>query len=113
MGLDQVAYAKEHGTEVQQDVATWRKHPNLQGYMESLWRKRDGQGEFNCVSVELSEQDIRDLFTAIVDNDLPKTGGFFYGSDADEHYKKDDLAFCMDALCLIQKGKTIYYSSWW
>jgi len=113
MGLDQCAYAKEHGTEVQQDVATWRKHPNLQGYMERLWRSRDNQGEFNCVSVELSEQDIRDLATAIVDGDLPETQGCFFGSDADKYYQSQDLEFCAKALDLLKSGSKVYYSSWW
>lgn len=117
MGLDQVAYAKENGggcvDGAQLDVATWRKHPNLQGYMESLWRSRGHKGEFNCVDVELSKQNILKLENIIIKGDLPKTVGFFYGNDADEYYKKDDLSFCITALNLIKKGYKIYYSSWW
>ena len=117
MGLDQVAYAKEHGGGcvggTQLDIATWRKHPNLQGYMENLWRKRGWHGDFNCVDVELSGQDILELNSVIIKGDLPKTSGFFYGNDADEYYKKDDLKFCLVAINLIQAGNKIYYSSWW
>ena len=122
MGLEQVDYAKEH-EEIQSatclkakkyvEVATWRKHPNLQGYMENLWRKRGWHGDFNCVDVELSKDDILELNSVIIKGDLPKTSGFFYGNDADEYYKKDDLAICVEALKLIQKGNKIYYSSWW
>ena len=113
MGLDQMAYAQEHGVEDQQDIATQRKHPNLQGYMEKLWRERGGEGEFNCVSVELTEQDIYALRSAIQGKDLPETQGFFYGGDSDYYYLEDDLLFCSKALELIKEGKKIYYSSWW
>ena len=38
MGLDQYAYAKEsEGAEEQEELAYWRKHNRLQGYMEKLW----------------------------------------------------------------------------
>ena len=120
MGLDQYAYIKENSGEIDGkpqeqhiDVATWRKHPNLQGYMEALWRKRGGKGEFNCVSVELSWQDVHDLASTIIEGKLPETAGFFFGSDADEHYKKDDLKFVSKALKHINEGRKIYYSSWW
>jgi hypothetical protein len=113
MGLDQIAYAKEHGTEDQQDITTWRKHPNLQGYMETLWRKRGGEGEFNCVSVELSAEDIYKLEDIVHWGKLPKTRGFFYGGDSDAYYKDEDLEFCSKALTLLSQGKKVYYSSWW
>ena len=120
MGLDQYAYIKENSGEIDGkpqeqhvDVATWRKHPNLQGYMEALWIKRGGEGQFNMVEVELSKEDILELNKAIIKQDLPKTVGFFYGNDADEYYKKADLKFISEALKHINEGSKIYYSSWW
>jgi len=121
MGLDQVAFALENDTELgsdkaleeQEDIITWRKHPNLQGYMEKLWRSRGGEGEFNCVTVELRKQDIYALRSAIQGKNLPETQGFFYGSDSDYYYLEDDLLFCSTALERIDEGKKIYYSSWW
>ena len=120
MGLDQIAYFKENGgeidgkpQEVQVDIATWRKHPNLQGYMEALWRSRGGKGEFNCVSVELSWQDVHDLASTIIQEKLPETTGFFYGGNADKHYRLQDLEFCVKALGYINEGNKVYYSSWW
>lgn len=119
MGLDQVAFAQEHGLtgdealESQEDIASWRKHPNLQGYMEKLWRSKGGEGEFNCVCVELTEQDIYALQSAIQSKDLPETQGFFYGGDADYYYLEDDLLFCSKALELLKQGKDVYYSSFW
>ena len=120
MGLDQYAYIKENSGEIDGkpqeqhvDVATWRKHPNLQGYMESLWRNRGNQGEFNCVEVELSKEDILELNSVIIKQDLPETTGCFYGGNADEYYKKADLKFISEALKHINEGSKIYYSSWW
>ena len=121
MGLDQVAFALENNTELgsdkaleeQEDIATWRKHPNLQGYMEKLWRSRGGEGEFNCQSIELSWQDVHDLASTIIERKLPETTGFFYGDNADKHYRLEDLEFCVKALGYINKGKRVYYSSWW
>lgn len=113
MGLDQFAYTMDVGVEDQQDIATWRKHPNLQGYMEKLWRERGGEGEFNCQSVELTEQDIYALRSAIQGKGLPETHGFFFGNDADYYYLEEDLKFCNEALELIKQGNKVYYSSWW
>ena len=37
MGLDMYAYV---GTEGQCELAYWRKHPNLHGWMEKLWESK-------------------------------------------------------------------------
>ena len=67
MGLDQYAFARkgepirnrlETEYEVEHEIAYWRKHPNLQGWMEQLWREKGGEGEFNCVDVELTLDDL-------------------------------------------------------
>ena len=113
MGLDQFAYTIDVGVEDQQDISTWRKHPNLQGFMEALWRAKGGEGEFNCQAVELSKRDVLDLVIAITTQDLPETSGFFFGNDADAYYKEADLEFCNKALKLLEEGKKVYYSSWW
>jgi len=39
MGLDQFAYAMKGDDKL--DIMTWRKHPNLQGYMDELWESKD------------------------------------------------------------------------
>ncbi len=115
MGLDQVAYAKSKSGEWSEnkDIITWRKHPNLQGYMETLWRNKGGTGDFNCAEFELSGEDILELNSAIIKQDLPETTGFFFGSNADKHYRSQDLKFCSEALKLINKGYKVYYSSWY
>lgn len=46
MGLDQYAYIKlAPEYENWLFLAEWRKHPNLQGWMERLWRKKINTSE--------------------------------------------------------------------
>jgi hypothetical protein len=110
MGLDQYAYSREPA----QIDHQWRKHPNLQGWMENLWRERfDVQtGDF-CCEIELYKEDIERLKVDIMAGDLPATDGFFFGSNSDDYYREDDLAFCAWALIEIDKGREVYYDSSW
>ena len=117
MGLDQYAYAKEKkGSEDNfVDLAYWRKHNALQGWMENLFRLRGGQGSFNCQDVYLSAIDI-DLLESVVKSDsLPQTEGFFFGEDSsqDKYKKETTLEFIKDARTNLELGKEICYSSNW
>ena len=40
MGLDQYAFAEKGGE--QEEIFYWRKHANLQGWMENLYIRRHG-----------------------------------------------------------------------
>ena len=83
MGLDQYAYAKpSEDSEEQTELAYWRKHNRLQGWMEELYTRKGGMKEFNCVDLEMTEEDINDLENAIDNKSLPETGGFFFGNDS-------------------------------
>ena len=123
MGLDQYARAvkgeprkDEDGCVTYDDqisLGEWRKHPNLQGWMENLWLEKGGEGQFNCVAVELNGDDLQRLRIDVDHRDLPSTQGFFFGSDSDEYYKEQDLTFVEEALELIEAGYKIEYSSWW
>ena len=116
MGLDQYAEAintKDNGYPEKISLCEWRKHPNLQGWMERLWRSKGGEGEFNCVAVELNGDDLQRLRIDVDHRDLPSTTGFFYGGNSDEYYKEQDLTFVEEALELIEAGYKIEYYSWW
>lgn len=121
MGLDQFAYAVDNSGE-KEELAYWRKHPNLQGWMSDLWEEKgrpgftDGEdivGDFNCIPLELTREDINDLEDAILNNILPKTVGFFFGNDSDDHYKEQDLEFIKRAKKALDSGLNVYYDSWW
>ena len=127
MGLDMFAYkakfkpSKEvdFESEIPQDemeeIAYWRKHPDLHGHMESLYRQKGGDsGQFNCVPVQLTREDLDQLAATIIDEELPETSGFFFGqSSGDEDEVNQDLQFCKDAIQAIEEGYTVWYDSWW
>jgi len=114
MGLDAYAYkVVAHDEDNRDEIAYWRKHPNLQGWMEQLWREKGGKGEFNCVDVELTREDLKQLELAIKGKELPETEGFFFGGGSDNHYKEQDFKFIGDAWLAMDKGYKVVYTSWW
>ena len=110
MGLDQIARSRNE--EDARVIGDWRKHPNLQGWMEALWLTKRGDS-FNCVEVELDAADLDALEFAVNEGTLPKTEGFFFGDSADERYKECDLEFIRKARAEIKDGNRVFYSSWW
>jgi hypothetical protein len=124
MGLDQFAFKTKVKTsrevDFQPEVADgseeihyWRKHPDLHGWMERLYRKKGGSDEqFNCAPVELTQEDIDRLAEDILEGNLPSTSGFFFGQSMGDE-EGDDLQFCKKASEAIKEGYTVYYDSWW
>ena len=137
MGLDQYAYASsEIRSEDRHELAYWRKHNRLQGWMEQLWEDKgrpdyddisNPLGDFNCQPVELTLSDLEQLEAHVDGKALPETQGFFFGDDSfdwedadgnppakgDYYYKQDDLEFIENARKAIEQGKKVYYDSWW
>ena len=123
MGLDQYATARKGEATIDEDGSTtypeerelayWRKHPNLQGWMESLWHVKGNSGEFNCVDLELTLDDLDSLEKSLDNEALPETAGFFFGGDSSDHYAEADREFICDARAAIKQGYTVVYSSWW
>jgi len=121
MGLDMYAYATDeataavdfHDLQSCEEIFYWRKHPNLHGWMEALYRSKGGTAEsFNCVPVRLDPADLDALEAAVKDDALPETEGFFFGvSDGSE--KACDLEFIRKAREAIAEGDTVFYRSWW
>ena len=123
MGLDQYATAGKGESSVDDEgftcyeesmeLAYWRKHPNLQGYMQQLWHEKGNDGEFNCVDLELTLKDLDALEDALDSKELPQTSGFFFGSNSDDHYEEQDREFIAQARDAIKQGYTVIYYSWW
>ena len=122
MGLDMYALSTKAKPETDVDFSTknfeqeelqyWRKHPNLQGWMQNLYDAKGGTSDtFNGDCVVLDSEDLDNLEQDIKDGNLPDTTGFFFGQsdDGDE----DDLLFITNARKAIKEGKTVYYTSWW
>ena len=107
------------------ELAYWRKHPNLHGWMEQLWiRKTNEAGgtivedsdwgtSFNGIELELTHEDLDELERAVTHNQLPATRGFFFGDDADDYYREADLEFIKNARAELFFGLKVFYNSSW
>ena len=123
MGLDQYANARrgeaktdDEGYTYYEDsmeLAYWRKHPNLQGWMQDLYYEKGGEEEFNCVDLELTLEDLDALEESLDEEALPETAGFFFGTDSSDYYAEADREFIVQARAAIKQGYTVIYSSWW
>lgn len=95
------------------DFWYWRKHPDLHGWMERLYREKGGDSpDFNCNNVNVAAEDLDDLEKAVNAESLPSTSGFFFGQSCAED-KEGDLEFIAAARKAIADGYLIYYTSWW
>ena len=109
------------------EIAYWRKHPNLHGWMEQVWRDRQYQNQptdateavdpesdtFNNVELELTREDIDRLEQCILENRLPVTRGFFFGDDSGVYYREQDLEFIKQARANLFLGLRVFYNSSW
>jgi len=134
MGLDMYAYVGNPGqrddywyksldrdstVNKPRDIAYWRKHPNLHGWMEQLWvskgkpgRKHD-DSDFNGIELELTWEDVDALERAVKHGMLPSTNGFFFGNPSDDVYYERDLEFCINAKTELFLGLRVFYNSSW
>jgi hypothetical protein len=136
MGLDQYMYTAQRDGQYRDfyDGATWdndaqdfvnphvekpveiayrRKHPHLHGWFNRLWESRGNEGGFNGDELELTEIDLDMLQITVESGTLPPTTGFFFGANADAHYREADLKFITEARQAIQGGLRVFYNSSW
>jgi len=120
MGLDMYAYSKiKNETDPEKELAYWRKHPNLHGWMEQLWHSKNEPSlqsrdqTFNGIELELTEEDLNQLEEAVKEGTLPPTTGFFFGETSDEFYKEQDLNFIAHARADLFCGLRVFYNSSW
>ena len=114
IGDFEIARNEEGRAEVE-EMFYWRKHHDLHGWMERLYRAKGGTKEsFNCVSVRLTMDDLQLLENDVLDNKLPETQGFFFGTNPPDDYSKNqDMEFIAKAKVAISEGDAVYYDSWW
>lgn len=123
MGLDMYAnlYRPEDVKDIHVDTEAdrvaplfyWRKHPNLHGWMQRLYRAKGGKDhEFNCNTVRLDTADLDELERVINAGKLPETSGFFFGESCSEH-EEQDREFLKLARSAIADGYVVFYDSWW
>ncbi len=101
------------------ELAYWRKHPRLHGWMEKLWiskgRPRESVGWpiFNGIELELTWDDLDKLEKDIRQGKLPDTEGFFFGNPSDNYYYEQDLEFVNNAKAEVFLGLKVFYNSSW
>ena len=131
MGLDMYAYVAKKKDEMKEyyesydyetdsgpvtkprEIAYWRKHPNLHGWMHKLWNEKGFDGDFNGDELELTFEDLDRLEYVVKHRELPGTTGFFFGNDADDFYKDQDLEFIKKARSELTQGMKVFYNSSW
>jgi hypothetical protein len=125
MGLDMYAYAVSKADAIseleiakdaeREELHYWRKHHDLHGWMENLYRDKGGDADsFNCIPVELTVDDLDNLQQTLLDDNLPRTRGFFFGDNPpDLETMRNDLMFVQKCRIAIKEGKVVYYDSWW
>ena len=98
-----------------EEMFYWRKHHDLHGWMERLYRSKGGTAQsFNCVRVRLTKTDLDLLEHDVLNGKLPETTGFFFGTNPpDEDSMKRDMEFISAAKVAIASGDAVYYDSWW
>ena len=96
------------------EIAYWRKHPNLHGWMEKLAEQKNIKyNSFNGVEMELTHEDLDELERAVTHKQLPATSGFFFGSERDNDYFESDLTFIKNARAEMFFGLKVFYNSSW
>lgn len=96
-----------------EEIAYWRKHPDLHGWMRQLYKTKGGTSEdFNCDTVQITAEDLDQLEKDVSAEALPTTGGFFFGKSYPED-RAGDLRFIATARQAIADGFVVYYWSWW
>lgn len=143
MGLDMYAYAaaragqnseyweqyevpdEQKTVEQPREIAYWRKHPNLHGWMHHLWESKGRPGldprssanpeeaMFNGIELELLWDDLDQLEEDIEAGQLPHTTGFFFGDPSDDYYRAQDLEFIKKARSELFCGLRVFYNSSW
>lgn len=100
MGLDMYLTGKTYSVKPRKrgdrkgelyDLGSWRKHPNLHGYIVETF----ADGVDDRQEIGLSADRIKQIIDAIKNRQLPKTTGCFFGTsdDADEQIAYDVQIF--------------------
>lgn len=130
MGLDMTMYGSKFlgfGAKTEQEdghnlvskefeLAYWRKHPNLHGFIVQTF----GKGDDNCERISLEVADIKQILEAVKDpENLPETSGFFFGKS---YSNKEEAADDVKQLTAVLKWletkeervyRDVYYRASW
>ena len=91
MGLDQYAYARIGDQDI--EIAYWRKHANLEGWMSDLYKVKTGDEEvFNCKELVLDKHDLKMLEQDY--KNLATSAGFLWSLDTPSSIHRGGRKIC-------------------
>ena len=94
-------------------LAKWRKHPDLHGWMERLYRQRGGKGHFNCRAMRLHIDDIDALDRDLNAGSMPPPSPGYYMGKSDAQDLQQTRDFIANARTVINGGHAVFYDSYW
>jgi hypothetical protein len=109
MGLDQFALSRNPESGEVTEFRTWRKRHDLHNWMENLWQTKgrpfmhEKSQQFNCVPLELSNEDLDALEKDLVEFRLTE----------DQDRLVNYLDFVREAREYLDSGLQVAYDSWW
>lgn len=97
-----------------EEIFYWRKFNALHGWMENLYRANGGEGDFNCVRIVLTLENLRQLDEDALNKSLVPHEGFFFGPQTIYPEDMESIfVFTGKARAAIASGKVVMYDSWW
>ena len=92
------------------ELAYWRKHPNLHGYIVNAF----ACGEDECQKINLSLEDLSKILNAVETDNLPETTGFFFGKSRVED-KELSILQLNKVINWVNElpGRKVYYQASW
>ena len=111
MGLDMSLYGKVGANGRSEELAYWRKHPNLHGYIVKTF----ANGVDECQIIPLSISDLRKIIDAVNKRELPHTTGFFFGESFGDEGPSDiqKIEGAIDWLQQRGANARVYYQASW
>ncbi len=117
MGLDMsIQYGdsndndKDYELWKRRELAYWRKHPDLHGYIVSTF----AGGIDECQVIPLTLVDVKNIRDAVDRNALPPTTGFFFGESLPE-YREYTLELLDKVIGFMKEHpeEKVYYQASW
>lgn len=97
-----------------EDFCYWRKQHALHDWFYCLYKDKGGKGgkgDFNCVPVRLTLDDLKALEESIMNGELDTD--YCWNGEFVDVWRDHDLDFIAKAREAIKDGYEVYYDSWW
>jgi len=110
MGLDMSIYGSVNDTAPVEELAYWRKHPNLHGYIVNTF----AGGVDECQKIDLDIDSLNKIIDAVNLGALPTTTGFFFGTSS-PGYDAGTIKQLLEVAVWMEQhpGCKIFYNASW